>query len=419
MEDGNKIIAEVFEAMDKGEIVPFFQPKVDIRDNTIIGAEALVRWKQGDRFVAPFAFLPPLEESGDICKLDMYIFERVCEYLKQWEEEDIKIPTISSNFSMKHLRNENFVADLEAIADKHDVDRAHLEIELTETDSPDEMKRLVDVVFELRKAGFRTSLDDFGSGYSSLSLVKDVNVDVIKLDKSLLSSWDDVTNLSQKDRALMKHVVGLIKDMSMMCLTEGVETVQQKEFLRSINCNYVQGYLYDKPLPEPEFRKRLLEGPYDTPEEDASAPAETAKSGVSEEHEDSLEGLKILLAEDNDINREVAKMMLEGMGAKVIEATDGADAFNKFRRSYENEINAILMDIQMPVMDGYDSTVAIRGLDRADAKTVPIIAITVDAYRETRDDAEAVGMSGYVTKPLDPHRLLAVIKGGVKAVDNP
>ena len=402
-DEDETIIEDVFEAMERGEVVAFFQPKVDIRDNTLIGAEALVRWKRNNGIVPPGSFLPLLERTGDICRLDLYVFRQVCEHISAWTKAGISVPTISCNFSMKHLANERFAEELTEIADKCGVSHEHLEIEMTETVTPEEISRLNEVIQKLRASGFRTALDDFGTGYSSLSLIKDIPIDVIKLDKSLLSSYRDLTQLEDKDRAMMKHIVGLVQDMQMMCLAEGVETRQQKEFLKSIGCNYVQGFLYDRPLESADFETRLRSGHYAEPE--AAAESSRTRAGT-----DAAYAVNVLLAEDNEINREITVNILESLGANVTAASDGRVALDTFAASPAGTFDMILMDIQMPEMDGYESTRAIRRLDRPDAAAIPIIAVTVDVYRETRERAEAAGMTGYATKPLDPERLKGLLR---------
>jgi len=401
--DEENMSEQVADAMSKGQIVAFYQPKVDVRDNKIIGAEALVRWKMDDGIVPPGSFLPVLEETGDICGLDKYLFNRVCSEVRGWMDKGLTVPCISCNFSMKHLTNENFVDELIEIAEKNGAPHDHLEIEMTETVDPEATSRLLDVIQRLRQAGFRTAMDDFGSGYSSLSLLKDIPVDVVKLDRSLLVSYKDFTKVDDHSRALIKHVIGLVKDMGMMCLAEGVESVQQKNFLRDVGCNYVQGFLYDRPLEADVFEQRITVGSYEDPEEEQIQEKET-----QEEKTHSFD-LHVLLAEDNEINREITVNILESMGVKVTTAVDGFDALEAFKAAEEDSIDGILMDIQMPIMDGYESTQAIRALERSDATEVPIIAITVDAYKETRKRAEDAGMSGYVTKPLDPARLLDLL----------
>jgi len=407
MNDAEEIVQDVYEAMIKKQIVPYFQPKVDIRTNKIIGAEALVRWKRGSSLVPPGSFIPILEVTGEICELDMFVFEQVCIQMQDWAERGIPLPTVSSNFSMKHLAHSDFTDEIIEIANKYEVPHEHLEIEMTETVNPEEEDRLRKVIQTLRGAGFRTALDDFGSGYSSLALVKNVPMDTVKLDKSLLTSAEAEVGTSDRGRALITHIVGLVKDMQMMCLCEGVETVKEKEFLRSVGCNYVQGYLYDKPLEATEFESRLLAGPYpDTQLEEEDARQEEEKKQTAER------SVTVLLAEDNDINREITTVILEELGASVVPAVDGQDAYEIFKNSAVNTFDLILMDIQMPIMDGYQSTRAIRALTtRLDATSVPIIAITVDSYKETRAQAEEAGMSGYVTKPLDPSRLVTILEG--------
>jgi len=414
-EETRQLLRDVRDGMEKREFYAYYQPKVDIRTNALIGAEALVRWIRDGKMVMPGAFIPALEETGMICELDLYIFERVCADIRRWQDEGLTVSTISSNFSMRHLGNPDFTDTLITIANRYGVDYGHLEIELTETMNAEEERLLLETVRRLRGLGFRTALDDFGSGYSSLSLVKEIPVDVIKLDKSLLSAQHDFTTLRNNDKALMMHMVGLTKDMQMMSLAEGVETAEQKDFLKSIGCNYVQGFLFDRPLAPEVFRERLVSGGYKEMPTEKEAPAPAPKK-EEKAAEGGFSG-KLLLAEDNAINREITTGILEALGAEVDAAVDGKDALEHFMRSGVGEYAAILMDIQMPVMDGYQSSTAIRALERADAKTVPIIAITVDTYKETREQAEQSGMNGYVTKPLDLSRLSTLLEGLGKSAE--
>jgi len=396
-----KIVDDVLQAMEDGNIVAFYQPKVDIRDNSLIGAEALVRWVTDSSIVPPGSFVPILESLGEICKIDMFIFEQVCKDMKRWREAGYKIPTISCNFSMENLNNDNLVEEIAAIAKKYDTEVNKIEIEFTETVNAEELSKLLDIVQRLRAIGFKVAMDDFGTGYSTLSLLRDIPMDVIKLDRTLVTTSEKAGKSIGEDRsrALLKNIINLTKDMQMMCLAEGVETISQREMLKLLGCYYVQGFLYDCPLKVEEFEKRMQKGYYDEIEEMPDADAETA------DDESGEFPLSVMVVEDNEINCEITKNILEEMGAYVVTAEDGRDAYEKFKNSEENEYDVIFMDIQMPVMDGYEATRSIRGLNRPDAKAVPIIATTADAYKETRAKAEEAGMSDYVLKPLDPKQI--------------
>jgi len=396
--DEEELVEGIYDAMKNGEIVPFYQPKVDIRNNHIIGAEALVRWVTDKGVVAPGAFIPVIERTSVICDVDMYMFECVCKNMKEWKKKNLYGLTISCNFSMKHLNNDNFIEDVVAIVDKYDLDYGKLEIEFTETVNPDEMSKLISCVRKFRNIGFKVAMDDFGTGYSSLALLRDIPMDVIKLDRSLIStSGNDSVLINDRLKVFLKNVINLTKDMQMLCLCEGVETEGQKQLLLDLGCNYVQGFLYDRPLPLLEFEKRAAKGSYDMEGADSSEEENLQAGDEGEEL-----ALSVLVVEDNEINRYIMINVMKGFGAFVTEASDGKEGLEIFENSEPNEFDVIFMDIQMPNMDGYECTQKIRALDREDAKEIPIIAITADSYKETQEKTRSSGMTDYILKPVDP-----------------
>lgn len=203
-----------------------------------------------------------LERNGEICRLDFYVFDVVCKNMKRWIDEGRKIPVVSSNFSRWHLSNNDFVEMIIGIADRYKIPHDRLEVEVTETTNESEYNTLLQAVKKLKANGIAVSIDDFGTGYSSLNMLKEIPVDVLKLDKSLLDQKNDPDKLHANDKIMLKHIVSLAEDMSIKVLAEGVETVEQREFLKSIGCNTVQGFLYDRPMPVEEFEKRINAGKY-------------------------------------------------------------------------------------------------------------------------------------------------------------
>jgi len=399
-----KLIIDFLDAMEAGDIVAYYQPKVDIRDNSLVGAEALVRWRKGDTVLPPSKFVPLLEDMGEVTTLDMYMYECVCHDMREWKDKGYRDVTISCNLSRENLRTPNLVEHMMEVADKYDIKYSSLEIEFTETVNSEEFHKLYECVVALRKNGFKVAVDDFGTGYSSLSLIKDISMDVIKLDRSLLTLNEEVSTMADdRSGALLKNIITMTRDMQMMCLAEGVETVAQRNMLKSLGCNYVQGYLYDRPLKKSEFEERLSVGYYDEMEE--ASDMDDVLIG------DELFPLSILVVEDNEMNREITEGIMKSLGAYVVTAVDGQDGLDKFKDSEINEYDVIFMDIQMPKMDGYECTKAIRALDRADAKSVPIIAVTADAYSQTRTKAREAGMTDFVLKPLDTNRIKQILSG--------
>ena len=228
----------------------YLQPKYALSDETIVGAEALVRWMdEAGHLISPGEFIPLFERTGSIVKLDLYMFERVCEIVRGWIDTQKPLVPISVNFSRLHLSNPNFVKELERITIRHQVPRQYIEIELTESTIFDNEETLETLLEQLHSVGFTLSMDDFGTGYSSLGLLKNLPVDVIKIDRSFF------VNSKYKTRAqsVIESVMQMAKKLSVDTVAEGVETKDQIDFLRRVGCDIVQGYYYAKPRPAEQF----------------------------------------------------------------------------------------------------------------------------------------------------------------------
>nr|UWI49489.1 EAL domain-containing protein [Clostridioides difficile] len=241
------------EALDNNEFVVYLQPKVNLKNNNIVGAEALVRWQDPDKgLIPPNDFIPFFEKNGFIIKLDHYVFEKSCAIIRKWiDNGETPIP-ISVNFSRAHLNNKDFLQKYKLIRSKYDVPAKLLEIELTETLVFDNLQMLLKVIDQIHEEGFQCSLDDFGSGYSSLNMLKEIKVDTLKLDKAFFSS-PNADNLSEN--YVIESVVELAKKLNMNSISEGVETILQMEYLKKINCDMIQGYVFSKPIPQEIFEK--------------------------------------------------------------------------------------------------------------------------------------------------------------------
>lgn len=256
-----KAISSLFpKALQNMEFIVYYQPKVSLIDRSLSGAEALVRWLQDGKIVPPMEFVPLLEEEGSICNLDFYVLERVCQDIRSWIDTGIEPVRVSVNFSRMHLHNPHLSEDIMTILDKYDVETKYIEIELTEMSGYDDFDALQHFIEVMKVKGIFTSIDDFGTGYSSLNLLKELDVDVIKLDKTFV---DHISEENGTDGLVVKNIIKLVKDLSMEVIAEGVETKEQADILKSINCNFVQGFLFDRPLEKGVFEKRLTNKIYD------------------------------------------------------------------------------------------------------------------------------------------------------------
>lgn len=252
----NKKVSMTFKkAIDDENIVVYYQPKVNILTNEIVGAEALVRWKREGRVDSPAMFIPILEADGNVRELDIYVFEKVCQNIREQLDAGIEPVKVSVNFSRVHLFNEALTEKLIDIVERYDVPREYIEIEITESAYYSDPESQDYFIKAMHDAGFTVAIDDFGTGLSSLSILTNGNIDVIKLDKSLV---DNVASSESKDAVLFKSIVRMIYSMGIDMIAEGVETKEQLEFLKAEKCNNVQGFLYDRPLEYGVFRDRLM-----------------------------------------------------------------------------------------------------------------------------------------------------------------
>lgn len=242
------------EALLNGEFYFELQPKIDLVTKKAIGAEALVRWKKADGTKAyPDQFIPVFEKTGFITRLDFMVYREVCHYLRKKLRAGQHIVPISVNVSRLHFDNPDFVEQLVQLVDSYEVPHEYLEFEITENVFISEMDKARKAIDELRQAGFLVSMDDFGSGYSSLNLLKELDFDVLKLDKEFLMHG----TLDRKDAVIISNIIHMAKQMNIKVLCEGVETEEQVDFLYGADCDLVQGYLYGKPMLVEEFEDLL------------------------------------------------------------------------------------------------------------------------------------------------------------------
>lgn len=250
------------EAVLKEEYHVFYQPKVNINTGEIVGAEALCRWFRDGKIIPPIEFIPILEHGLEICRLDFYMLDHVCKDIKRWLKEGKNVVRVSVNLSRKHMVDMDLLEHILEIVDRNDVPHEYIEVELTETTTDVEFRDLKRVVSGLQNAGICTSVDDFGMGYSSLNLIKEIPWNVMKVDKNFIPEHDEDGAESTRD-IMFHYVVGMAKAMGLECIAEGVETQTQVKALRKNKCDLAQGFLFDKPLPVEEFEERLRKGRYD------------------------------------------------------------------------------------------------------------------------------------------------------------
>ncbi|MCM1298288.1 MAG: EAL domain-containing protein [Firmicutes bacterium] len=241
-------------AMENGDIKVYYQPKHDAINGKAVGAEALARWIAPDgEVISPGRFVPLLEEMGLIMPLDWYMLENVCKFLNGELKAGRPVVVISVNCSRLHTVEKDYAERLCATVDKYAVPHELIEIEITESALASDEGDVISFVRKIRDAGFSVSIDDFGSGLSSLNFVKDVPANVIKIDKSLLSGNCE----NEKERIVLESIFDFAHRLKLITVAEGVETKEQLGFLRTCGCELIQGFLFAKPMPEEDFRAAL------------------------------------------------------------------------------------------------------------------------------------------------------------------
>ena len=247
------VLNESFEkAIEDNEFEVYFQPKINLDNEKTAGAEALVRWKHKEYgMISPGEFISLFEANGKICRLDLYVFEIVCKKLNEWKERELPPIKVSVNLSRVHLMEQGIecLKRFKDIKDRYQIPDGQIELELTESMVIEikQLEKIKKIIAQIQACGFLCSLDDFGSGYSSLALLKEFDVDIIKLDRLFF------VNSNEKTWKVVKAFISLAHELNITVVAEGVEEKYQIEKLKEINCDLIQGYVYARPLPEEEF----------------------------------------------------------------------------------------------------------------------------------------------------------------------
>lgn len=242
------------DALKNNEFKMYLQPQVD-RKNKIVGAEALVRWEKDGKIIPPASFLPVFEKAGIISSLDKFIWEEAAKKISEWSQKGINDLTISVNISVDDLYSIDIKKEFINLVNKYNIDSKKLKLELTETMFANNSKEIIELVDDLKSSGFIVGMDDFGSGYSSLNLLKDISADVVKLDMGFLYETENIS----KSKIIISRLMNLLKELGVEVVCEGVETKTQFDYLSSIDCDIFQGYFFDKPISVNIFEEKYME----------------------------------------------------------------------------------------------------------------------------------------------------------------
>ena len=259
-----EITSSLSSAIGKGELMVYYQPKVATGSLKLIGAEALIRWRKPDgKFIYPDDFIPLIERSGQIVELDYFVYREVFRFIARRLREGRPIVPISVNVSRAHLNKMGILEYIQTLFDEYQIPANLIEFELTESIYIENTTKALQLVEGLHAMGTKVSMDDFGSGYSSLNLLSRLPIDIIKLDKVFLKDDEIDNKLRENDKIIISCVIDMAKRLQITSLCEGVETPEQSDYLSQIGCEIQQGYYFSRPIPQEEFEAFIDENFYE------------------------------------------------------------------------------------------------------------------------------------------------------------
>ena len=402
-----EIEAEIDLALSEDRVEVFLQPVCDAGGVPFF-AEALVRIRQKDGgMLSPGLFIPVAEATGQVKELGERVLEKVCIFLRDTEVLSLGLRMVDVNLSAVQCDDSAMAGRLLQITEKCGISPKYISYEITETAVSNVKDTLIENMNALVSKGFCFALDDFGKGESNLMYIVEMPCQIIKLDLDMTKAYFK----NPKARPVVEAIVAMAKQLNLTTIAEGVETQEEAEGISALGIDYIQGYYFSRPLPMSDFLEFMHRNGRIAEEEPATQ-AEAAEVPAAEEDElDSgwLASRHILLVEDNEMNREIAQEILEDYGFTVDAVEDGTFAVEKMRDSVPGQYGIVLMDIRMPMMNGYEATRRIRQLEDPALASVPIIALTSQDTEEDRRASYEAGMNGHLCKPLDAEKLKSLI----------
>lgn len=253
-----EIEGEMEQALETGQFKIHIQPKYDVASDKVVGGESLVRWYHPEKgVISPGDFIPIFERNGFIRNLDYYVWESTCAFIRCAIDKGLKVPPISVNLSRIHFYGKELLPKLESLLKQYNLDYHAIELEVTETICAEDADVFLEICAELHKRGFKIAMDDFGSGYSSLNMLKEVPLDIIKMDMRFLAGEEDA-NQRKRGRNILASLIEMVKNMELDVVVEGVETKEQVDFIKNIGKCTAQGAFYALPLPANKFEILLV-----------------------------------------------------------------------------------------------------------------------------------------------------------------
>ena len=374
-------------ALAQNQFQIYLQPKYRIRDECLVGAEALVRWNHPEwGFQSPAEFIPLFEKNGFITKMDQYVWEKACAALRDWDDKGLAPISVSVNVSRADIYNADLSDFLLKTVQKYELPPSRLHLEITESAYTEDPRQIIETVGRLRDLGFVIEMDDFGSGYSSLNMLNEMPIDILKLDMKFIQN----ETAKPSSQGILQFMVNLARWMHLSVVAEGVETKEQLNRLSEIGCDYVQGYYFARPMPGNEFEALLAEN---------SASQRAAKDMDVLQF---IKDLPILVVADEDAEyRAEVRQAFEGR-YQIAETENGADTLAYLRE--HSGIAAVILSLSLPEPDGF----AILAEIQKEKKLwcFPVLAVGApDAEMERK--ALEMGADDFAVKP---HFMLSLLK---------
>ena len=366
-------------ALEREEFLLHYQPQVDLINGEMVGVEALIRWQCEDKMISPMDFIPVAEDTGLIVTIGEWVLRTACIHAKVWQEANLPPIKMSVNLSARQFREANLVLSVKNILDETGLSPEVLVLEITESAIMQDAKSAEETLNQFAEMGIKLAIDDFGTGYSSLSYLKRFPIDFLKIDKSFVQ---DITT-EPDDAAITQAIISLAHSLGIKVVAEGVETKPQLAYLQLRSCDTMQGYIYSKPVPEPELKNLLLQNkPFDLPE---------VVEDLSE---------RTILVVDDEVNiHKALKRVLRNEGYNILTASGPGSAFDLLA---QHSVGVILCDQRMPNMTG------IEFLSRVKNLYPETIRIILSGYADLESLTSAINRGAvyrFLMKPWDDNLL--------------
>jgi len=365
-------------ALKNNELELFFQPKTDLHNGLITGAEALLRWRRGDTLVPPGQFIPLAEKSGLIVPIGIWVIDTACARLRAWADQGQRETRLAVNVSARQFHTGNLDTVVAEALARHDVEPARLELELTESMLMDNPEATTTLLQRLKAIGVRLSLDDFGTGYSCLAYLARFPIDTLKVDQSFVRDMVHSSNTA----GIVTAIISLARTLHLHVVAEGVETPEQLGYLRKLGCDEVQGYLLGRPMPESAWL----------------ATCDTCSAFFSQEHTHQAEQT-LLLVDDEPGILSALKRMLRNEGWRILTAQNGEQGLDILARE---AVQVIVSDHRMPGLSGCEF------LARVKAMHPDCLRIMLSGQADMHAVLDAINNGAvykFFTKPWDDQQL--------------